>query len=538
VIGSPTLVGKQLGPYSVEAFLGSGGMSSVYRGFDPKLQRSVAIKVLAGAAAAQPDFAARFRQEALLIASLHHPHIVHIYDFGQQDGYTYMVQELLPGPTLEQRLRDLATRGERMERQEILEIAAQLAAALDAAHAAGIIHRDVKPSNAMWNAAGTLVLTDFGIAKNMLTEAGQTQAGVVIGTPNYLSPEQAQGLPLTPASDIYALGAVVYEMIAGHPPFTGDTMRVVFDHVHTPPPSLHPARPELPPAVEAVVLRALAKDPAERFHSAGELARALERAWLESPAIAAGRAAIHSQPTQIWEGAAAAPPARPGAPGKPTPPIVAAPPRSGTRPLLLLVLGLLLVLLLLGGAVLALRGGASEPAGTAPSAAPAPPAAQEPALPTTAPATLAPTLQPTVAATPALSPAPQATAPPPPPSPIPQPTVPPNPAPPTDPDTVAQLRALLEAGTTDGRAGKDGTELLKKLDEVEQALAKGDAKKAQDRLRDLQKRVQEGVRKDTIEPQFAQQVLDGVAAIAGQYNLSLPPNDKPGRGSTDRGRNG
>jgi hypothetical protein len=203
------------------------------------------------------------------------------------------------------------------------------------------------------------------------------------------------------------------------------------------------------------------------------------------------------------------------------------------------VLGLLLVLLLLGGAVLALRGGASEPAGIAPSAAPAPPAAQEPALPATAPATLAPTLQPTVAATPAPSPVPQATAPPPPPSPIPQPTVPPpSPAPPADADTVAQLRALLEAGTADGRAGKDGTELLKKLDEVEQALAKGDAKKAQDRLRDMQKRVQEGVRKDTIEPQFAQQVLDGIAAIAGQYNLSLPPNDKPGRGSTDRGGNG
>src|SRR5690242_13196148 len=137
-------------------------MANVYRGFDVNLRREVAIKVLSEAAAAQPGLSARFRQEAQIIAGLHHPHIVKVYDFGEQDGLTYMVQELLPGPTLERRLRDLAAARARLGREEVLAIVAQLAGALDAAHAAGIIHRDVKPANAIWNAAGALALTDFG----------------------------------------------------------------------------------------------------------------------------------------------------------------------------------------------------------------------------------------------------------------------------------------------------------------------------------------------------------------------------------------
>ena len=183
---TPQLIGTRLGSYDVQALLGTGGMASVYRGFDHNLQRPVAIKVLSPAAATLPGFADRFQQEARLIASLRHPHIVQVYDFGEQDGATYMVQEFLPGPTLEERLRKLAAHNLRLPGNEVIAIITQLASALDTAHAAGIIHRDVKPANALWNASGALVLTDFGIAKNTLSTASLTQVGLVMGTPDYL----------------------------------------------------------------------------------------------------------------------------------------------------------------------------------------------------------------------------------------------------------------------------------------------------------------------------------------------------------------
>jgi len=254
-------------------------MSTVYKAFDTKLQRPVAIKVLAGAVADQPGFVARFHQEARLLAALSHPHIIHIYDYGEDQGAAYMVQELLPGPALEQRIADLKQRDAKLSRDEIILVSRQIGSALDAAHAAGIIHRDVKPSNILWNAAGALVLADFGVAK-ALHEERLTQPGMVLGTPIYLSPEQAQGQPLTPSSDIYSLGVVLYELIAGHPPFEGATsIGVALSHVQKSPPSLRRSRPDLPLNAEAVVLRALAKQPAARFRSAGELAKALERAW-------------------------------------------------------------------------------------------------------------------------------------------------------------------------------------------------------------------------------------------------------------------
>ncbi|HEU5088796.1 MAG TPA: serine/threonine-protein kinase, partial [Roseiflexaceae bacterium] len=200
-----TLAGTRLGAYELQRLLGSGGMAAVYQAFDHNLHRTVAVKVLAPEAALQPGFADRFQQEARLVARLHHPNIVQVYDFGQQDGITYMVQELLPGPTLARFMQEQHARGQAIGRDEVLEIVRQLAAGLDAAHAEGIIHREVKPANALWNAAETLVLTDFGIAKPTLESGKLTQVGMILGTPAYLSPEQAQGLPLSPASDVYAL---------------------------------------------------------------------------------------------------------------------------------------------------------------------------------------------------------------------------------------------------------------------------------------------------------------------------------------------
>lgn len=314
------LIGKRLGSYAIQSLIGSGGMGSVYRGVDMNLQRPVAIKVLSPALAAQPGWLDRFRQEARIIASLRHPNIVQIYNFGEQDGLTYIVEELLPGPTLGNRLKEMAGQGQHLSREQIITCIKELASALDAAHKAGIIHRDIKPQNAIWNASGQLVLTDFGVARQMGTDTGYTQTGMIIGTPHYLSPEQAQGIPLTPASDIYALGVVLYELITGQVPFDGDTpMQAVIGHVQMTPPHL-PPRPDLPPAVDSVVQRALLKDPTARFSSAGELARALEEAWIGGKTTTTSPIPdIHDNTTAVWTGAS--PPPRP-VPYTPTLPTV------------------------------------------------------------------------------------------------------------------------------------------------------------------------------------------------------------------------
>lgn len=268
-----------LGRYKLGELLGSGGMASVYKGYDPTHKREVAIKVL-NAADQSPDFVKRFRREVNVLKSLRHPHIVEFYDFGEQDDLLYMVQELLPGPTLADRMRRLGQR--RVPDADIPVIIAQLADALDFAHAKGIIHRDVKPGNIIYNAAHQVVLTDFGIARSpkdaMRTITGP---GVVMGTPGYVAPEQAiSSAMLTAACDIYALGVVLFELATGQLPFQADTaMNVVLKHLYEEPPLLSSLRPDLPPQMDEVVQRALRKEPEQRYASAGELARALQAAW-------------------------------------------------------------------------------------------------------------------------------------------------------------------------------------------------------------------------------------------------------------------
>ena len=502
----PQLIGARLGAFDIQALLGSGGMANVFRGFDINLQRAVAIKVLSPAAAAQPGFGDRFRQEARLIANLRHPNIVQIYDFGQQDGHTYMVQELLAGPTLEAWMSDLAARGMRPAPDEIRAIVAQLAGALDAAHAAGIIHRDVKPGNALWNDQGRLVLTDFGIAKQVLSDANQTQFGVIFGTPSYLSPEQAQSLPLTPASDVYSLGVVLYELLAGDVPFRGITpMQVAIDHIRTPPPPL-PAHPDLSPAVEALVQRALAKDPAVRFSSAGELAQALARTWVTSPTPSDRPGIdIHNQATQHWQ------PPIPAAAAVSTPPPSSAPPiddplaavaphrRSPQPPppltrsrSLLPLLGALLAIVLLAGTVLAARGG-GRTADTAGRSATSVPADAEGAtgvaLPTSAPAQLA---------TPSSN----------------------TPRVPDDP--FVELRTALEVGRADGRLGSHGAELLAALISARQALAAGDTQTAVQQFTAMQQILLAGTHDGTIDAGVMIETMKHVQSLARSHGLTLP----------------
>ncbi|NJP07517.1 MAG: serine/threonine protein kinase [Chloroflexaceae bacterium] len=363
-------IGHAIGIYEIHELIGQGGMATVYRGYDPNLERPVAIKILSDKAATQPEFVERFHREARILGKLRHPNIVQVYMLGQTDAYTYMVQELLPGPSLERYLQEVSRRNEHISRQDLISTISQIAHALDAAHQQGIIHRDVKPANIMWNAVGEVVLTDFGIAKQLHSDANQTQANIVMGTPNYLSPEQAQGLPVTHYSDIYGLGIVLYQMIAGRVPFNSDTpMGVVLQHIQSMPPSLRPFRPDIPPTVEAVVQRALAKNPKARFNSAGEMARVLKRAWppVTTPNMTVVPTDVHNQTTTYWRRtdletvpfASSAEQATMGVsqatllenPMLTSPTAVQYPSR-----MLLLVLSVLVTLLLLGGVALAFGG--------------------------------------------------------------------------------------------------------------------------------------------------------------------------------------
>lgn len=277
------LINKKLGVYTVRELLGSGGMGSVYKGYDSALARDVAIKVI-GTGELLPDAVERFRREARLAAALRHPNIVQIYAFDKAEGILYMVQELLPGPTLADQLRRMGKR--RLSSATIKRTIGQLAAALDYAHSQGVIHRDVKPGNALYNAAGELVLTDFGLARDADVRATTTAPGMVMGTPGYVAPEQAvSSKGVTKAVDIYALGVLLFELLTGRLPFEADSaMGVVLKHLYDAPPAPSSLRPDLPKAVDGVVLRALRKEPEGRYSSASALSDALAAAWPEATA--------------------------------------------------------------------------------------------------------------------------------------------------------------------------------------------------------------------------------------------------------------
>jgi len=263
-----------LGQYELLSVLGQGGMAIVYRAHQPSLNRYVAIKVLPAALALDTTFVQRFLQEARNAAGLEHPHIVSIFDVGQSDGVYYIVMQEAPG----QPLSAMIQREGRLSTERSVRIIKQVAAALDYAHARKVVHRDIKPSNIMVSPDGNALLTDFGIAK---AAAGTrlTQTGAIVGTPEYMSPEQARGEDVREATDIYSLGLVFYEMIVGRTPFRADsTPAILYKQVHEQPAPLRSYVPNLPPEIDSVLAIALAKDPPLRFKSAGEFASALEAA--------------------------------------------------------------------------------------------------------------------------------------------------------------------------------------------------------------------------------------------------------------------
>ena len=262
--------------YELGRQLGTGGMARVYLARDRKLGREVAVKVLAERYAADPSFVERFRREATSAAGLNHPNIVAVYDRGEVDGSYFIVMEYLPGHDLKREIRERAP----ISSTEAIDIELQLLSALAAAHKRDVIHRDVKPQNVMFTDDGRVKVTDFGIAR-----AGgpqMTEVGLIIGTAQYLSPEQAQGKEVTPASDCYSAGIVLYEMLTGRLPFDGDRpVTVALKQVNETPQDPRVFQPDIPPRLAAVVMRALEKRPEDRFMHAEDFTRALQRVRAE-----------------------------------------------------------------------------------------------------------------------------------------------------------------------------------------------------------------------------------------------------------------
>lgn len=277
------LIGTRLGSYRIDEFRGEGGFARVYLAEHESLGRRVALKVLWPHLATRPDFIGRFLREARAAAALQHENIVQVYDVGSQGQYNYIVMDFIDGQTLTEMLQ----KKKRLGPRTALSIVRQIGAALDYAHSKGVVHRDVKPSNILVDRSGKAYLSDFGIAKASWA-SGMTKTGTSVGTPEYMSPEQAEGRDIDHRSDLYALGIVLYEMLCGSPPFHAETpLAVLYKQVKEAPPPFSQWKVRVGKQVEEVVAKAVAKEPGQRFQSGAELAKALEEA-LEGRHIPAG----------------------------------------------------------------------------------------------------------------------------------------------------------------------------------------------------------------------------------------------------------
>jgi eukaryotic-like serine/threonine-protein kinase len=283
------VVGEKVGGrYEIEELVGHGGMSSVYKAHDSLLERHVALKVLHEQYSDDDDFVERFKREARSVAQLQHPNIVTVIDRGEEDGRQYIVFEYVDGENLKERV----VREGRLDIREALEIALEVARGLAFAHEQGLVHRDVKPQNVLLNGDGRAKVTDFGIARTLDVD-GMTQTGTVLGTSNYIAPEQASGQPVDAHSDVYSLGAVLYELLTGDVPFPGENfVAVAMKHLHEPAPNLLDVRKDVPLRVAAAVDRALEKDPEQRFPTMDAFAAELDACLAELDRGEAGDATM------------------------------------------------------------------------------------------------------------------------------------------------------------------------------------------------------------------------------------------------------
>jgi serine/threonine protein kinase len=487
------------GRYVVERPIGRGGMAQVYQGTDKVLGRTVAIKVLAEHYTRDEAFVRRFRREAQAAAKLNHPGVVSVFDTGSDGDVQYIVMEYVEGRTL----ADVLAKEERLPPDKAADIAAQAADALAFAHAAGLVHRDVKPGNIMLTEEGSVKVMDFGIARALEAET-ITQTATVFGTASYLSPEQARGERVDHRSDIYSLGVVLYEMLAGRPPFAADSaVAIAYKHVSEPPPPLREVAPEVPSRLDAVTLRAMAKDPAERYQNASAMATDLRggedtvpaAAPLQAGGVASG---MDTRPLTGPRTAVLPPVAPPVAPRH-------AAPRGRPRRGGLIWVGLLLLALLLGlGLLLPVLFGSDK---GSPSGPPLKNQASSPAG-TPAPTTVPPT-------TPS-SPSPSTT----------------SPEPTSLEDSVSAFQSLLKDGVAatvidDHAAG----ELNHGLDESLKDYEHGDLDGATGKLQEVDQKIDEFSGSGEItSPAAADALHQAVAAIQAQMEASPPPDHGKGHG--------
>src|SRR6476661_2581763 len=311
--------GTQFGAYRIESVAGQGGMGVVYRATQLGLDRAVALKVITPAFAHDEEFRARFQREARLAASIEHPNVIPVYEAGEHDGTLFIAMRFVDGTDL----KTLLNREGRLEPIRAARFVNQIASALDAAHAAGLVHRDVKPANALLASQDHIYLTDFGLTKRAASGSAMTKTGQMVGTVDYVAPEQVEGGSVDARTDVYSLACVLYHLLTGKVPFDKPTeMAKLFAHVHEDPPRPSDSVPGTPGALDDVVWRGMAKDPSKRYLSAGDLGRAAlaasEHRSLAEPerSVARGEAApvpvaeaptVHGVSVDVPPGEAAAP---------------------------------------------------------------------------------------------------------------------------------------------------------------------------------------------------------------------------------------